>query len=133
MKKKTTQKSNGNVFKEIIRVVVREEVQKGIQAAEKRLKNTFHGELESVKDTFHGELKSVKNSFREEIISLKDTFHEELDSTFLKYRDDVLTKMDKFIGEIKSKREEDTIHQGQHADISDRLDNLETIHPAGQH
>lgn len=89
MKKKTTQKSNGIEVKENIRVVVREEVQKEIQAAEKRLKNTFHGELESV----------------------KDTFHEELESTFLKYRDDVLTKMDKFIGEVKSKREEDTIYQ----------------------
>lgn len=34
---------------------------------------------------------------------------------------DISTKLDKFVGDIQSKREEQTLHQGKHEDIEERV------------
>lgn len=39
--------------------------------------------------------------------------------------DKVMKKLDTFIGEIKASRESQELHQGQHNEITDRLDTIE--------
>lgn len=39
--------------------------------------------------------------------------------------DKMYTKLDTFIGEIKARREEQTLHQGQHHQIEERLSRVE--------
>ncbi len=39
--------------------------------------------------------------------------------------DDISIKLDKFTGDIKAKREEQTIHQGKHEDLEERVDTIE--------
>lgn len=38
---------------------------------------------------------------------------------------DISTKLDKFVGDIETKREEQTLHNGQHKTINDRLELIE--------
>ena len=35
--------------------------------------------------------------------------------------DDISTKLDKFVGDIKAKREEQALHQGKHENIEERV------------
>ncbi len=39
--------------------------------------------------------------------------------------DDINTKLDKFVGEIRAKREEQTLHEGKHEDIENRVATIE--------
>lgn len=39
--------------------------------------------------------------------------------------DDINTKLDKFFGDIQSKREEQTLHQGKHDDLEERVSKIE--------
>lgn len=48
-----------------------------------------------------------------------------IDDTFRKYKDEILTALDPVAGELKKLREEQTIHQGQHDRIDERLDRVE--------
>lgn len=45
---------------------------------------------------------------------------------FFPTRDEFFTRMDELYGEIQKMREEQTLHAGQHQQINDRLDTLET-------
>ena len=38
---------------------------------------------------------------------------------------DISTKLDKFVGDIQAKREEQTLHQGKHEDIEERVATIE--------
>lgn len=44
---------------------------------------------------------------------------------FIPTKDEFFTRMDQLSGEIQKVREEQTLHQGQHEEINNRLDNLE--------
>lgn len=39
--------------------------------------------------------------------------------------DNISTKLDRFVGDIEAKREEQQLHSGQHKTIDDRLDTIE--------
>ncbi len=39
--------------------------------------------------------------------------------------DEINTKLDQFVGDIQSKREEQTIHQGKHDDLEERVGKIE--------
>ena len=39
--------------------------------------------------------------------------------------DKVMKKLDYFIGEIKTRRQEQTLHEGQHEEINERVQNVE--------
>lgn len=39
--------------------------------------------------------------------------------------DNINTKLDKFVGDIQSKREEQTLHDGKHDDIEERVTTIE--------
>lgn len=60
---------------------------------------------------------------------LKDEFlpslAEAVENRLKKKLDDINTKLDKFVGDIKDKREAQELHQGQHDEIDSRLDRLE--------
>jgi len=38
---------------------------------------------------------------------------------------DISTKLDKFVGDIQAKREEQTLHQGKHEDLEERVTTIE--------
>lgn len=107
MIKTPNKKSNGNVFKSIVRGVVREELVVMEKRQDKKFDNLTRNVTEKIDEKF--------------------------DENFIKYRDEVLTKMDKAIAEMKKKNEEIAVHAGQHAQINDRLEGLEKIHPDGKH
>lgn len=44
---------------------------------------------------------------------------------FKKYTNKVLEKLDIFVGDIKTKREEQTLHQGKHEEIEERVSAIE--------
>src|SRR3990170_4646857 len=79
----------------------------------------------------------VRGVVQEELVKsekrLMEKIDEKFDENFTKYRDDVLTKMDKAIAEMKKNNEEIAVHSGQHAQINDRLETLDNIHPDGKH
>ena len=50
---------------------------------------------------------------------------DEVEHRLKKKLDDVSIKLDKFVGEIQKRRQEQTLHQGQHRRINDRLDKIE--------
>jgi len=39
--------------------------------------------------------------------------------------DDISTKLDKFVGDIQAKREEQTLHQGKHENLEERVTTIE--------
>ncbi len=57
------------------------------------------------------------------IYSMKLVFPTKEEST--KKFDKVMKKLDTFVGEIKARREEQTIHQGQHENIAERIEQVE--------
>jgi len=107
MSKSSSPKTNGNVFKSIVRTVVREEM----GGAEKRLDRRFEILTQDVLD------------------KIDDKFED----SFTKYRDETLTKLDKILGEVKKRNEESTAHIGSHREINNRLDDLVRIHPHNRH
>ena len=50
---------------------------------------------------------------------------DEIESRIGKKLDAVSTKLDTFVGEIQKRRDEDTVHSGDHSRISDRLKTIE--------
>lgn len=50
---------------------------------------------------------------------------DEIESRIGKKLDAVSTKLDIFVGEIQKRRDEDTVHSGDHSRISDRLHIIE--------
>ncbi len=111
MVKKTVKKSNGNnVFKTVVRGVIREE-------------------LQVVREEIHEVREEIKNKLR----NTQEQLEEKVENTYRKYRDDVLTKMDSLIGEIKTDREEQAAQSMLHEELEERVENLESIHPQGQH
>lgn len=115
MAKKKVKKSkpSGNVIKKIVREVVKEE-------------------LKPIK----GVLGKVEERMERRFFNLESRFgklEDKVETYFRKFRDEVLTSLDPIMGEIKAVREEQAAHTLNHEDINDRLDTLESIHPAGQH
>ena len=56
------------------------------------------------------------DSFKREFVTKEE---------FTKYTDKVLEKLDLFVGDIKTKREEQTLHEGKHEDIEERVSKIE--------
>lgn len=106
MKKQKNQLSN-NVFKGVVREVVREE----FQPVEKRLNEKLEIKFETHKEDILQGTKDLLTDFKSDFATMKD----------------------EIVGEIKAMREEFTIHQGQHDEITERLDKLGAIHPQGRH
>jgi len=50
---------------------------------------------------------------------------DEIESRIGKKLDAVITKLDTFVGEIQKRRDEDTVHSGDHSQINDRLETIE--------
>jgi hypothetical protein len=61
--------------------------------------------------------KIVKNELENAKISWLDEFSKIVAG----FKDEVMTKLDKFVGEIKSSREEQTLDQNQHEEIDETL------------
>lgn len=88
----------------------------------------------SVRKIVRKEIKGELNIFRKDFKSeVREEIEELFEKHYANYRDEVLTKMDKAIAEMKKHNEEDAVHYGQHADFSDKVDNLEAILPEGKH
>lgn len=120
--KKTLNKVNGNVFKSIVRGVVQEELIK----TEKRLDKKFENLTLDLTEKIDEKFETASRDLTEKI-------DEKFDENFTKYRDDVLTKMDKAIAEMNKNNEEIAVHSRQHAQINDRLETLDNLHPGGKH
>ena len=106
-------KSNGNVFKTVVRGVVKEE----LKPIEKRLDKT----------------EVLLEKLDEKIDGVEARLDEKIDNSFRKYRDDVLTGLDPIMGEIKAVREEQAAGSMLRGELEERVDGLESIHPQGQH
>jgi len=61
-----------------------------------------------------GDINWLKSEFIPEVI-------QEVKKEFSSKIDTMNTKLDTFIGEIKTRREEDTLHQGDHDEIQEKL------------
>ena len=95
-----------------------------LQPIEKRL--TTVEQNMATKEGVKDQIRWGKDDLREEI---KDAIEE----SFLKYRNEIVTKLDGIAGSLQKHDEEHTIHQGQHDEITERLDTLDGLHPHGQH
>ena len=107
MPKSINKKTNGNVFKTIVRGVVQEELGK----TEKRLEKNFDRNFET----------------------LTQNLMDKIDERFEKYKNETVNKLDRVINELKRGYEELTAHLGRHDRIEERVDNLEAIHPQSRH
>lgn len=111
--KKVSSNPNGNIFTTIVRTVVKEElipVKEELVQVEKRLNRRMDLKFEE---------------FKEEIIGM-----------FREFRNDIATMKNEIMGELKTVREEQIILSSQHSrvvDLEDKVENLEKIHPQGQH
>lgn len=82
----------------------------------KALKN--HPTHDQLQKTVRDELDTVKPDWIREITdSVSKALGDKIDNMYV--------KLDSFIGEIKARREEDTLHTKQHSDIDDRLETVE--------
>lgn len=101
---------------------------KDIEKARDELK----GDIKTVKDELKGDIKElddkiekVEKSLRLDIqFSIKET-EERLDDKARQYRDQILTKMDKFMGEIKDSREERILVAEKQTEHTDQIERLE--------
>lgn len=71
-----------------------------------------------VREEVRKELKNAMPGWARKII-------EETTKAMAKYKDEVMTKLDAFVGDIKAKREEQTLHQNQHDEIIETLEKYE--------
>ncbi len=116
MSKPATKKPNGNVFKTVVRTVMREE----LGVVEKRLEKNLTQKIEEKIVDLKEDLTRKNNVLREDL-------KEALDASFRQYRDDVLTKLDEPIGKLKTTQEEQAAHQLQHENLSDIPDRVEKL------
>ncbi|OGG10543.1 hypothetical protein A2699_06275 [Candidatus Gottesmanbacteria bacterium RIFCSPHIGHO2_01_FULL_43_15] len=109
MQNKNTPK--GNAFVNIVRGVVREEM----RGFEKRQEVKF-------------------NQLEQKLINkIDEKINEKFEESFAKYRNETLTKLDAAIARLDKRHEEQIAHDGQHEEIGERLEDLESIHPQGRH
>lgn len=92
----------------------------------KKLKAVFVSKDDLKSPSIHDQLKKT---VRDELDAVKpDCVREITDSVTTALGDKIdkmYVKLDSFIGEIKTRREEDTLHTKQHDDITDRLKTVE--------
>ena len=69
--------------------------------------------------------KKVKDEARWSEQRIEESIESKIEAPFLKYRNEIMTKLDNIAGMLQKQDEEYTIHQGQHDEISERLDKLE--------
>lgn len=115
--KKTSSSQNENVFKSMVRSVVKEEL---IPVKE---------ELIQVETRLNRRMDLKFQEFKEEI-------DEKLDNTYRKFRDEIMTTLDQIMGMFKKHDDEHQILSSQHQrliDMEDKVESLEKIHPQGQH
>jgi hypothetical protein len=67
-----------------------------------------------------------------EVFDEKDVITRE-DLKYLPSKEEYYKREDEMITELKAIREEITVQSGQLSDHSDRIENLENIHPRGKH
>ena len=101
-----------NVFKTIVREVVKEEI---VDLATKR------------------ELAELRSELKTDFIFFKRDILLGVEEMFRKYRDELSTKLDSFIKEIREHRDEDAGHKITHNDINEDLLKFKQIHPNYQH
>lgn len=114
--KKISSSQNENVFKSMVRSVVKEElipVKEELIQVEKRLDYKWNMRFAQFEDRF-----------------------DELEDKFNKLRNDVMTGIDQITGMFKKHDDEHQILSSQHQrliDMEDKVESLEKIHPQGQH
>lgn len=127
---KPVKKSNGNVFKTIVRSVVKEELVK----SEKRLEQSLVQRIDQKFGLLSQHLtERIDGKIERKFTVLTENLIEHMNQLFAKYRDETLTKLDTVISKLQKTNEEQTIHTGQHEASEERLVKLEEIHPHGQH
>lgn len=82
-------------------------------------------DLQATEERFTGELKATEQRFKNELWEVEQKFEEKVESSFRRYRDDVLRGLDQVMGELQTTREEQTILNGQYADLRGRVEKLE--------
>ena len=110
MLKTSSKKPTETVFTNIVREVVREEIKK--------------------------EFVPLRSGIRADFVLFKDEVLGEVRELLKKFRSDLADMKDEIIGELVKSREETTILKGNHQrvlDLEDKMEDLEKIHPQGQH
>lgn len=110
MSKTSGKNPTETVFKNMVREVVREEIKKEIAPVRSEIKRDFI----LFKDEVLGEVRELMKKFRSDLAGMKD----------------------EILGELVKFREETTILRGDHQrvlDLEDQVEDLERIHPQGQH
>lgn len=106
----TNKKLNNNVFQNIVRDVVKEE-------------------LKPVKEDINL-LKTRVNTLNLKVNALDlkmDSVEDNLKDTFREYVDKVLVSQDQVMGELKTIRQEQIMHQGQHDDLNGLPEKVEKL------
>lgn len=81
----------------------------------------------------------VREVVRDELLDMEERLEANLDAKLdekiknLPTKEEFFSTTDQIMGELKTIREEQTMHQGQHDEVTDRLEKLESIHPSHQH
>ncbi len=126
-KNKRPKNSNG-VFKTIVREVVRDELKSTEKRLEERLDKRLGERLENTE-------KRLEERLDKRLEERLETTEKELEAKLdektrnLPTKDEFFTTMDKVMGELQTMRGEFTIHQGQHNEIDEHFEKLEsTLH-----
>jgi predicted nucleic acid-binding Zn-ribbon protein len=81
------------------------------------------------------DIKSWKDGFTlvlRAISKLEDQINEVKDKQ-VESESRVMNLVDKVLGEVVAMRQEQIVHQGQHDELTERMEKLEAIRPQGQH
>lgn len=74
--------------------------------------------------------ESLKQDIKEDIgenlrQNIREDIKEDYEKSLTKFKSEIFDKLDKVMGELQTKRQEQITHTGQHRDIADRLENHE--------
>lgn len=120
IKNKRPKISNG-VFKTVVKQVVKEELKSTQIRLEKRLGEKLEGRIQKTEVWFEQRLKETERN-------LEERLEEKIQN--LPTKDEFFTTMDKVMGELQTMRGEFTVHQGQHSEINERFEKLESTLPS---
>jgi len=91
---------------------------------------------EVVREELKREMAPVRNGIRADLASFKEEVLGEVRDLFKEFRSDLAVMKVEVLGELQKFRDEMAILGGDHQrllDLEDKVDELEKIHPQGQH
>ena len=93
------------------------------------IENILNKALNGQESKFENVLIKQESKFENKLDEIEQKFENKL----IKFRDDFYTKIDPILKEVVTNRDERTLLSAHSKDHTDRIENLEKIHPQGKH